>query len=109
MDSVAEFGVDVAALSAQGLDALENHGYGFAGNGMWSSVHPLPALEPMFQSEALATLLRGYLGGPVRYDGHFSFKLLNGIDTNKYVSGHWHHAKLTRTPRGLRRVRTGYA
>ena len=51
VDSVAEFGVDVAALSAQGLDALENHGYGYAGNGMWSSVHPLPALEPMFQSE----------------------------------------------------------
>ena len=51
MDSVAEFGVDVAALSAQGLDALENHGYGYAGNGMWSSVHPLPALEPMLQSE----------------------------------------------------------
>ena len=51
VDSVAEFGVDVAALSAQGLDALENHGYGYPGNGMWSSVHPLPALEPMFQSE----------------------------------------------------------
>ena len=51
VDSVAEFGVDVAALSAQGLDALENHGYGYAGNGMWSSVHPLPALEPMLQSE----------------------------------------------------------
>ena len=44
-----------------------------------NQVHPLPALEPMFQSEALAALLRGYLGGPVRYDGHFSFKLLNGI------------------------------
>ena len=100
VDSVAEFGVDVAALSAQGIDALEHHGYGIKGNGMWSSVHPLPALEPnpnpnpspnpnqvhplpalepMFQSEALAALLRGYLGGPVRYDGHFSFKLLNGI------------------------------
>ena len=71
VDSVAEFGVDVAALSAQGIDALEHHGYGVKGNGMWSSVHPLPALEPMFQSEALAALLRGYLGGPVRYDGHF--------------------------------------
>ena len=79
VDSVAEFGVDVAALSAQAADALAHHGYGNKGNGMWTSVKALPALEPLLRSESLAALLRGYLGGPVRYDGHYSFKLLNGI------------------------------
>jgi hypothetical protein len=99
VESVAEFGVDVAALSAQGIDALEHRGYGVKGNGMWSSVHPLPALEPMLRSEALAALLRGYLGGPVRYDGHFTFKLLDGISADKYISGHWHHDRCGRRVR----------
>ena len=97
--SVAEFGVDVAALSAQAADALEHHGYGNAGNGMWTSVHPLPALEPLLHSETLAGLLRGYLGGAVRYDGHYAFKLLEDINLRKYTSGHWHHDRCGRRVR----------
>ena len=88
LESVAEYGVDGAALSAQAADALKHHGYGNKGNGMWTSVKALPALEPLLRSDALAALLRGYLGGPVRYDGHYSFKLLDGITDGLYTSGH---------------------
>ena len=96
LESVAEYGVDVAALSAQAADALKHHGYGNKGNGMWTSVKALPALEPLLRSDALAALLRGYLGGPVRYDGHYSFKLLDGITDGLYTSGHWHHDRCGR-------------
>ena len=96
IDSVSEFGVDVEALSAQGMHALDHDGYGVQGNGMWTSVAPLPALEPLLQSETLAALLRGYMGGPVRYDGHYAFRLLDGVSEGVYTSAHWHHDRCGR-------------
>lgn len=94
--SVAQLGVDVDALKSQAIHALEHDGYGIEGNGMWTSVAPLPALEPLLESELLAELLRGYMGGPVRYDGHYAFKLMNNIELKSYNSGHWHHDRCGR-------------
>ena len=94
--SVAQLGVDVDALKLQALHALEHDGYGLDGNGMWTSVAPLPALEPLLESELLAELLRGYMGGKVRYDGHYAFKLMNNIELRRYNSGHWHHDRCGR-------------
>ena len=44
----------------------------FADGSSLLSVHrpTLPALKPLLANETLAAVLRGYLGGDVRYDGH---------------------------------------
>ena len=47
-------------------------------------------------STRLARVLRGYLGGPVRYDGHVLLKLTERTAADNYVSGLWHHDRCGR-------------
>ena len=89
------FGLDLRALTAQ-VDAAmmassaRHFEYGT------SSRAPLPALLPLLNSTKIAHVLRSYLGGPVRYDGHVILKLTKAATVDNYVSSQWHHDRCGR-------------
>ena len=57
----------------------------------------LPALRPLLRNATLERALRGYLGGPVRYDGHTVLRLTNELTSvSQYMSAEWHHDRCGR-------------
>ena len=61
-----------------------------------SSFEPLPALRPLLDNAELARAIKGYLGGPVRYDGHKLMLLTNNATEENYLSSTWHHDRCGR-------------
>lgn len=49
----------------------------------------LPALTPLLHDPSVAAILRAYLGGAVRYDGHVLLRLTNHVTTRNYSSSAW--------------------
>ena len=56
----------------------------------------LPAVDALLHNSSVAELLHDYIGGPVRYDGHVTLRLSDGISPDNYVSGTWHHDRCGR-------------
>jgi hypothetical protein len=56
----------------------------------------LPALRPLLEDAGLASVLRSYLGGPVRYDGAHALRVTNRVHPSRYLSANWHHDRCGR-------------
>lgn len=95
---VGSWGIDVEALSSQAMHALDASPVVRRGGlSSWTSSHaPLPALAPLLQNETIARVLRAYLGGQVRYDGHVVLRLNQNLTIDDYLSGYWHHDRCGR-------------
>eukprot|EP00966_Prymnesium_polylepis_P134174 3101393-Prymnesium_polylepis.2 len=90
---------DAGKASASALEGLPRHGreHGVRQPLSWVSSHTeLPALEPLLSNTRLASVIHGYLGGSARYDGHVTFRISEGLGTDEYASGHWHHDRCGR-------------
>jgi len=99
VEDFAAYGVDMDELVRQALQALSQRGRAHATRHplAWiSSYSDLPALQPLLESPALAHVIHGYLGGSARYDGHVTFRIADGLETDEYLSGYWHHDRCGR-------------
>ena len=56
----------------------------------------LDAVHWLLANKALATTIRTYLGGKVRYDGHVLLRLAEGVSLSNYNSARWHHDRCGR-------------
>lgn len=88
------FGLDLSALTQQVQAALA--GQASSRGVLLHRKAKLPALSPLLGNESLARVLRAYLRGPVRYDGHAVLRLSSGISRNSYLSSQWHHDRCGR-------------
>ncbi|KAL3930181.1 MAG: hypothetical protein SGPRY_001649 [Prymnesium sp.] len=89
---VEDWGLDIEALTEQAERALaEAPKKWVPGSTTRLSTAPLPALAPLLNNETVASEMRAYLGGPVRYDGHDVLRLHHNLSIHDYISGHWHH------------------
>lgn len=93
---VNDFGLNVTALREQAYHTITREGRLTVDGELITSRGRLPALEPLLHNESFARLLRGYLGGPVRFDGHATFQLTPEANVESYPSGWWHHDRCGR-------------
>ena len=86
------WGLDVQQLHREAMHALDAAASTLRPDAATvSSAAPLPSLRPLLNDETLATLLRRYLGGEVRYDGHTTLRLTRHVSERNYTSSTWHH------------------
>lgn len=109
----SQYGLDVARLSAQANDvfkllhdevALAQGGgpstappdsYRSTGSRCCAQL-PVPTLDAFLRSPALAAVVRAYLGGQARYDGHLFLEITPSASEESYRSGMWHHDRCGR-------------
>lgn len=91
---VRDWNLDVAALRMQAEEALR---HAKPSGPVQRIVMPhLDALQPLLANASLGRLLRDYLGGPVRYDGHVLLRLTRRVTRANYNSANWHHDRCGR-------------
>lgn len=94
---VHDWGIDHRALRDQAEKALASSAAkGSAVRQIGDDAH-LPALRPLLENATVSSMLRGYLGGRVRYDGITVLRLTNELTSTKdYASARWHHDRCGR-------------
>lgn len=93
---VHDFGLNATALREQAYGLLERAGRKTADGELVTARGDLSALEPLLHNESFARVVRGYLGGSARYDGHAVFQLTPEATVQTYPSGWWHHDRCGR-------------
>jgi len=91
---VNDFGLDVHALQAQSEQILGSTRSMQKGEILFRN--PIPALEPLLANTSLAHVMRSYLGGSARYDGHSLLHLNLGGQHDPSISAKWHHDRCGR-------------
>ena len=96
VDGWAKFGLDVAALRAEALAALDGPGARFKPSRLYHGDPPLPSLAPLLHSRPLARALSAYLGGAARYDGATVVTSIGGTLHPSFLAREWHHDRAGR-------------
>lgn len=101
--SWAEHGLDVRAFAAAAASHFEQMATQYHRNGdgnasVLRSASPTlrPSLAPLLNSPSLAAIVRGHLGGPVRYEGHSLLEVRGHATPETYRSAFWHHDRCGR-------------
>jgi SAM-dependent methyltransferase len=91
--TVDDWGLDLNALKQQSFAILDPIKKGAQARAPFISLKnpDIPALHPILGNSSLGALLKAYLGGPVRYDGHVLLHVSPRANPQNYVSSHWHH------------------
>jgi hypothetical protein len=92
------YGLDVGELLAQAHTAFaaSTQGPQVVAPATRRLTTPLPALDALLRNAGLAATVRGYLGGPVRYDGHMLLEVAPHAQPATYRSAQWHHDRCGR-------------
>ena len=93
---IDSFGLDVHALRAQAREALSTDGRRASHGELITTQAHLPALEPLLVNESIGYVVRSYLGGSARFDGHATFTLTEHATRSNYPSGWFHHDRCGR-------------
>ena len=93
---VRDFGLNATALREQAYQLLERDGKKTADGELVTARGNLSALEPLLHNASFARVVRSYLGGTARYDGHAVFQLTPEATVQTYPSGWWHHDRCGR-------------
>ena len=93
---VDDWGLEMDALRQQVEAALSNRRHVHVDAAHITSDAPLPALEPLLRNASVQQLIRGYFGGPARYDGHKIVRLLPSATFANYNPFQWHHDRCGR-------------
>ena len=93
---VHDWGLDTQLLAKQAEESLRRFGKWGREKAYLTSRAAVPAIDALVNNETLAMVVRGYLGGPARFDGYATFSLMPNATVDSYISGHWHHDRCGR-------------